>query len=64
MGRLRTILRVRAALAALFVLGGLVVLAGGDVVFGLLMLAFGITNTVLVVIVVRRSRIPGGTDPG
>lgn len=62
MGRLRTIIRVRAAVAVLFVVAGLVVVATGETVFGLLMLAFGITNAVLVVIVVRRARATGDPD--
>jgi hypothetical protein len=62
MARLRTIIRVRAAVAVLFVLGGLVVIAVGETVFGLLMLAFGLTNAVLVVIVWRRARAAGDPD--
>ncbi len=62
MGRLRTIIRVRAALAVLFFLGGLVVFATGKTVFGLLMVAFGATNAVLVAIVLRRARAAGDPD--
>lgn len=62
MGRLRTIIRVRAAVALLFGLGGLVVIATGETVFGLLMLAFGVANAVLVVVVVRRARATGDPD--
>jgi hypothetical protein len=62
MARLRTIIRVRAAVAVVFVLAGLVVIAVGETVFGLLMLAFGLTNAVLVVIVWRRARATGHPD--
>jgi hypothetical protein len=62
MGRLRTILRVRAAVAVVFVLGGLVVIAFGETLFGLLMLAFGLTNAVLVVVVWQRARAAGDSD--
>jgi hypothetical protein len=62
MARLRTIIRVRAVVAVLFALGGLVVIAVGETVFGLLMLAFGLTNAVLVVIVWRRARASGDPD--
>ena len=62
MGRLRTIIRVRAAVAMLFGLGGLVVIATGETVFGLLMVAFAVTNAVLVVVVVRRARAAGDPD--
>ena len=62
MGRLRTIIRVRAALGILFFLGGLVVLATGKTVFGLLMVAFGATNAVLVAVVVRKARAAGNPD--
>ena len=62
MGRLRTIIRVRIAVAVVFVVGGLAVLvAGGDVPFALLMLAFGMTNAALVGVVLRRLRTAG--DP-
>jgi len=62
MGRLRTIIRVRATLAIVFFLGGLVVVATGKTVFGLLMVAFGATNAVLVVVIVRRARAAGDPD--
>ena len=62
MGRLRTIIRVRAAVAVLFGLGGLVVIATGETVFDLLMVAFAVTNAVLVVVVVRRARAAGDPD--
>jgi hypothetical protein len=62
MGRLRTIIRVRIAVAVVFVAGGLAVLvAGGDAPFALLMLAFGVTNAALVGVVLRRVRTAG--DP-
>jgi hypothetical protein len=62
MARLRTIIRVRIAVGAVFVVGGLAVLvAGGDVPFALLMVAFGVTNAVLVGVVLRRLRTAG--DP-
>jgi len=62
MGRLRTIIRVRATLAIVFFLVGLVVVATGKTVFGLLMVAFGATNAVLVVVIVRRARAAGDPD--
>lgn len=62
MKSLRTVIRVRTAVAVLFVLGGLVVLATGETVFGLLMVAFGATNAVLVAVVLRRARAAGEPD--
>lgn len=65
MARLRTIVRVRAVVAVVFVIGGLVVfVAGGDAVFGLLMVAFGATNAVLVGVVLRRARAAGDPPGG
>jgi hypothetical protein len=64
MARLRTIVRVRAAVAVVAVIAGLAVLvAGGDAFFGVLMLAFGVTNAVLVGVVLRRART-AGNPPG
>ena len=60
MARLRTIIRVRIAVAVVFVVGGLAVLVvGGNARFGLLMVAFGATNAVLVGVVLRRLRAAG-----
>ena len=56
MGRLRTILILRGLFAAFFVVLGIVLLARGDTVFGLFAVAVGITNVVLIGVVVRRAR--------
>ena len=58
MDRLRTILILRGLLAAFFVVLGIVLLAGGDAVFGAFAVAVGITNAVLIGVVIRRAR-PG-----
>ena len=59
MDRLRTILILRGLLAAFFVVLGIVLLAGGNTVFGLFAVAVGITNAVLIGVVIRRARPPG-----
>ena len=59
MDRLRTILILRGLLAAFFVVLGIVLLAGGDAVFGAFAIAVGITNAVLIGVVIRRARRPG-----
>ena len=59
MDRLRTILILRGLLAAFFVVLGIVLLAGGDAVFGVFSIAVGITNAVLIGVVIRRARPPG-----
>ena len=59
MGRLRTILLLRGALA-LFLAGlGVVLLVSGDVVFGVFALAAAIVNTALIVALARRARRAG-----
>jgi hypothetical protein len=57
--RLRTILIMRSLLAAFFVVLGIVLLTDGDVVFGVFAIAVGITNAVLIGVVIRRARSPG-----
>ena len=59
MERLRTILIMRGLLAAFFFVLGIVLLADGDVVFGVFAIAVGITNSVLIGVVIRRARRPG-----
>jgi hypothetical protein len=59
MQRLRTILILRGLLAAFFVILGLVLLADGDAVFGVFAIVVGITNAVLIGVVVRRARRTG-----
>jgi hypothetical protein len=56
MDRLRTILILRGLLAAFFVVLGVVLVASGDTVFGLFAIAVGITNAVLIGVLVRRAR--------
>jgi hypothetical protein len=59
MGRLRMILILRGLLAAFFAVLGIILLAGGDTVFGLFAIAVGITNAVLIGVLVRRARPRG-----
>jgi hypothetical protein len=59
MDRLRTILILRGLLAAFFVVLGVVLLAGGDTVFGVFAVAVGITNAVLIGVIARRARPRG-----
>jgi hypothetical protein len=59
MDRLRTILLLRGLLAVFFVVLGAVLVVSGDAVFGLLALAVGVTNAVLIGVIARRAR-PGG----
>jgi hypothetical protein len=59
MGRLRMILILRGLLAAFFVVLGIILLASGDTVFGLFAIAVGITNAVLIGVLVRRARPRG-----
>ena len=56
MQRLRTILILRGLLVLFFVVLGVIVLADGRVVFGLFAIAIGVTNTALIVVLVRRQR--------
>jgi hypothetical protein len=57
--RLRTILVMRGLLATFFVVLGIVLLVGGDVVFGVFAIAVGITNAALIGVVIRRARRAG-----
>jgi hypothetical protein len=59
MDRLRMILILRGLLAAFFVVLGIVLVASGDTVFGLFAIAVGITNAVLIGVLVRRARPRG-----
>jgi hypothetical protein len=59
MGRLRMILILRGLLAAFFGVLGVILLASGDTVFGLFAIAVGITNAVLIGVLVRRARPRG-----
>ena len=59
MYRLRMILILRGLLAAFFVVLGIVLVASGDTVFGLFAIAVGITNAVLIGVLVRRARPRG-----
>jgi hypothetical protein len=59
MGRLRMILILRGLLAAFFGVLGIILLASGDTVFGLFAIAVGITNAVLIGVLVRRARPRG-----
>lgn len=59
MDRLRTILILRGLLAAFFVAVGVVLIVGGDVVFGVFALAVGVVNAVLISVLVRRARRAG-----
>jgi hypothetical protein len=59
MDRLRTILILRGLLAAFFVVVGVVVIAGGDVVFGVFAVLVGVVNAVLIAVLVRRARRAG-----
>jgi hypothetical protein len=56
MDRLRTILILRGLLAAFFLVVGVVVIAGGDVVFGVFAVLVGVVNAVLIAVLVRRAR--------
>jgi hypothetical protein len=59
MGRLRTILILRGLFAAFFVVLGIILITTGDTVFGLFAIAVGITNAVLIGVLVRRARPRG-----
>lgn len=64
MARLRTILILRAGLAAVFVVLGIVVIAAGEPLFGALAIAFGLSNGMLVVYLRRRTAGPASpSDP-
>jgi hypothetical protein len=59
MDRLRMILILRGLLATFFVVLGVILVTSGDTVFGIFAIAVGITNAVLIGVLVRRAR-PGG----
>jgi hypothetical protein len=56
MDRLRSILILRSVFAAFFVILGIVLVATGDTVFGLFAVGVGITNAVLIAVVVHQAR--------
>lgn len=55
MGRLRTILLLRGALALFLLVLGVVLVVDGDGVFGVLAIAAGVVNAVLIGVLVRRA---------
>ena len=59
MGRLRAILILRGALALFFLGLGVVLLASGNVVFGVFAVLVAIVNATLIGIVVRKVRRTG-----
>jgi hypothetical protein len=59
MDRLRMILILRGLLATFFVVLGVILVTSGDTVFGLFAIAVGITNAVLIGVLVRRARPRG-----
>ena len=59
MDRLRMILVLRGLLATFFVVLGVILVTSGDTVFGLFAIAVGITNAVLIGVLVRRARPRG-----
>jgi hypothetical protein len=59
MDRLRMILILRGLLATFFVVLGVILVTSGDIVFGLFAIAVGITNAVLIGVLVRRARPRG-----
>jgi hypothetical protein len=54
-GRLRTILMLRGALALFLLVLGVVLVVDGDGVFGVLAIAAGVVNAVLIGVLVRRA---------
>ena len=59
MDRLRAILLLRSALAVFFLVLGIVLVATGNVVFGVFAMVFALVNAVLVVVITRRARGTG-----
>jgi hypothetical protein len=59
MGRLRTIFVMRGVLAAFFVVLGIVLLATGNLVFGLFAIAVAVVNAGLIVVLARKARGAG-----
>ncbi len=58
MDRLRAILLLRGALALFFLGLGVVLLATGNVVFGVFAVAVAIVNSALVAVIARKARQP------
>jgi hypothetical protein len=59
MDRVRAILLLRGALAAFFLVLGVVLLATGNAVFGVFAITVAIVNSVLIVVLARRARDAG-----
>jgi hypothetical protein len=59
MDRLRAILILRGLFAAFFAVLGTVLLANGDAFFGAFAIVVGVTNAVLIGVVIRRARHTG-----
>jgi hypothetical protein len=57
--RLRAILLLRGALALFFLVFGVVLLATGNVVFGIFAVVVAIVNSALIAVLVRRARRSG-----
>jgi hypothetical protein len=57
--RLRAILLLRGALALFFLVLGIVLVASGNVVFGVFAIVVAIVNASLIWIIVRKVRRPG-----
>ena len=53
------ILILRGLLATFFVVLGVILVTSGDIVFGIFAIAVGITNAVLIGVLVRRARPRG-----
>ncbi|MFI5053346.1 MAG: hypothetical protein ACHQDE_03205 [Acidimicrobiia bacterium] len=66
MARLRTILVLRGLFASFFLGLGVVLLVGGDAVFGCFAIAVGVVNAVLVAVLAPRARAdrPAAAGPG
>ena len=59
MDRLRAILLLRGALALFFVALGIVLLATGNVVFGVFAVVVALVNAALIVVLARKARRTG-----
>jgi hypothetical protein len=58
-GRLRAIFIMRGALALFFLVLGIVLLATGNVVFGVFAVAVAVVNAVLIFVLARKARGTG-----
>ncbi len=59
MDRLRAILLLRGALALFFLVLGIVLVASGNVVFGVFAVVVALVNTALIVVLARKARRTG-----